>query len=889
MVATYGGDSNYSSSSSTAQNQTVNKKTVTPTVSTSPGTTSVWGQTVTITGGLAIAASGCDVATGTIDFYDSATYVGNGTLSPFGSGSSASITSNTLALGSHSFYADYSGDSNYNAANSSSPASLTVDQASTNTSVSSSVNPSTYNQSVTFTATVTAASPGSGTPTGTVTFKCNGTTMGTGSLSGGVATYTTSAVPLGSNTISAVYGGDTNFITSTGGMTQTVILSTSSVVASSLNPSELNNSVTFTATITPQSYSPQPSMGGFATFYDGLTSLGTGSVTWNSGTNTGTATLNVSNLTINSHSITIVYNGDTNYQTSTAPVLPQAVHTIATTTAVTTSGTPSNYGSSVTLTATVTPNTTTTYPSMGGSVTFFDTNNVELGSGNISWNSGTHVGTATLATSILLGGTQSITGRYSGDPSYAPSGSSGLTQVVDTVTATLTASSSASTSVNGQPVTLQVTGTGVGVPPSGTVTISQGMTVLGTPSFTLISSNSSIAKITLSSLAVGGPYTISFNSAGDNNYSSSSTTLSQTVNQANSSTALTSSANPSNLCQNVTFTATVSAVSPGSGTPTGTVTFTINGTPGSPVTLSGGVATTSTSALSTGSNSVSAAYSGDSNFNTSSSPTLTQTVNGAVSWILNAAPLNSDPIQGQKVPVGSAVVVLQTGQLQRPAANADSSIAGVCPCPCDCKNDNYKFGSKQIKLTYLSSVLNGQPIILATLASDFCSSVPSQIQAQLTFNGTAQPTVTFNPTGHNPGDVYAIPLQVSSPVTTSGVYAWSVEVWTTVGTTVYDSTVSGEVPVYSGLDSPFGAGWGLGGTSGLVLGSAGMFDFGDGDYRYFSGTPTTLPYTFTSPANDQGTMVQNADSSYTYTDKYQNKTNFNSGGTKSSARSIRMG
>ena len=31
-------------------------------------------------------------------------------------------------------------------------------------------------------------------------------------------------------------------------------------------------------------------------------------------------------------------------------------------------------------------------------------------------------------------------------------------------------------------------------------------------------------------------------------------------------------------------------------------------------------------------------------------------------------------------------------------------------------------------------------------------------------------------------------------MTTCGVYAWSVEVWTTVGTTVYDSTVSGTMP-----------------------------------------------------------------------------------------------
>ena len=53
-------------------------------------------------------------------------------------------------------------------------------------------NPSVVGQSVTFTATVTAAAPGSGIPAGTVTFKDGASTIGTGTLSGGVATFSTS-------------------------------------------------------------------------------------------------------------------------------------------------------------------------------------------------------------------------------------------------------------------------------------------------------------------------------------------------------------------------------------------------------------------------------------------------------------------------------------------------------------------------------------------------------------------------------------------------------------------------------------------------------------------------------------------------------------------------
>ncbi len=97
-----------------------------------------------------------------------------------------------------------------------------------------SINPAavstTYGQSQTFTATV---SGGTSYPTGTVTFECNGTSIGTGTLSSGVATLTTGAVPVGTNTITAVYGGDSNYPGSTSaGLTVTVTAVALTVTAS---------------------------------------------------------------------------------------------------------------------------------------------------------------------------------------------------------------------------------------------------------------------------------------------------------------------------------------------------------------------------------------------------------------------------------------------------------------------------------------------------------------------------------------------------------------------------------------------------------------------------------------------------------------------------------
>ncbi|HWX20041.1 MAG TPA: MBG domain-containing protein, partial [Candidatus Binatia bacterium] len=99
------------------------------------------------------------------------------------------------------------------------------------------------------------------------------------------------------------------------------------------------------------------------------------------------------------------------------------------------------------------------------------------------------------------------------------------------------------------------------------------------------------------------------------NYSVLSTNGTLTITPANSANALVSSPNPSAQNSNVIFTATLAPVAPATATPTGAVQFFTNGVAlGSPVSLSGGVASTSTALLPIGSNVVTAAYLGDGNF-----------------------------------------------------------------------------------------------------------------------------------------------------------------------------------------------------------------------------------------------------------------------------------
>lgn len=105
-------------------------------------------------------------------------------------------------------------------------------------------------------------------------------------------------------------------------------------------------------------------------------------------------------------------------------------------------------------------------------------------------------------------------------------------------------------------------------------------------------------------------------------------------------TALASSVNPSVFGQQVSITATVNPNSPSSNTPSGTITFSDGVNALQTVALTSGTAIFNTAALAVGSHSITATYSGDSNFNSSTSGALSQTVNQGATIITVAASAN---------------------------------------------------------------------------------------------------------------------------------------------------------------------------------------------------------------------------------------------------------
>lgn len=315
ITASYVASGSFTASSGTI-NQTVNKATTTSTVSATPNP-SVYGQSVTFTATVSTVAPGVGSPSGTFSFFDGSTNLGSGIITA----GVATLTTSSLSTGTHAIIVQYNGDGNFNGSTSSA-ITQTVDKASTSTLLTSGLNPSTFGQSVTFTATVSVVSPGVGTPAGTVNFFNGATLLGSGTLSANEATFTTSSITAGTNGIIAVYAGDTNFTTSTSNNLSQIVnkASTTTVVASNLNPSLFGNSVTFTATVSTVA----PGAGvadGNVDFFRDSTLLGTATLDAS-----GLASISSSALPAGVGSITAVYAGSGNFNGSISPAISQVVN-----------------------------------------------------------------------------------------------------------------------------------------------------------------------------------------------------------------------------------------------------------------------------------------------------------------------------------------------------------------------------------------------------------------------------------------------------------------------------------------------------------------------------------------------------------------------------------
>src|SRR5262249_37449433 len=132
-----------------------------------------------------------------------------------------------------------------------------------------------------------------------------------------------------------------------------------------------------------------------------------------------------------------------------------------------------------------------------------------------------------------------------------------------------------------------------------------------------------------------------------------------------------------------------------------------------------------------------------------------QVVASANTWALTDASVIVDPFQGDPL--------LQRGNLTvMHALDLDKSPG--------------TWRANDPALVYSSERVQPKPIIQAQLPSDSSSSLPANITVTLTWNGTAQASSSFSTSGRSAGEVFTLAQQVSTAVTTSGRYAWTLDV-----------------------------------------------------------------------------------------------------------------
>jgi len=520
---------------------------------------------------------------------------------------------------------------------------------STTTILADTPDASSPGQAVLVSASVTGAGI---TPTGTVTIT-GADTICTISLSGGSGSCNVVFNTAGAKVLSAVYSGDFAYATSSDTENHTVNkgASTTTITADTPDPSLPSGAVSVSVSVSGAGVTPTGTVA--------ITGADTNCTITLSG---GTGSCGVVFNTMGAKVLTATYNGDLNYNAST----DTENHNVSTAT----------NASTTTITA------DTPDPSVPGGVVAVNVS--VIGSGTIPTGTVAITGADSNCTVTLAGGVGScnvifntagaktLTGTYSGNANYLGSSdteshtvSTGLAASTTTITSTVP-----NPSTPGQAVVVNVSVNGAGLPvPTGTVNITGADTncnVLlagGTGSCTIVFNSTGHKNITASY-------------GGDGHYAASTGTFSHTVTKGSTTTTITSDTpDPSVPGQAVTVSFTVS----GAGyTPTGTVDITgadINCS----IALSGGSGSCAVVFNTWGAKTLTATYSGDVNYLSSTDTEPHIVKNLTTTTITSTVPNPSIP--GQAVLVNVTVlgdgVTVPTGNVT--ITGSDDVGATICP------------------------------------------------------------------------------------------------------------------------------------------------------------------------------------------------------------------
>jgi lysophospholipase L1-like esterase len=527
-----------------------------------------------------------------------------------------------------------------------------------------------YGTDLTLTATVTApvSLPGnSGSVYGTVAFydNYNGSTIYLGTaVSLPSFTLDISSLPAGTNGLYATYSGFVMAGTAPGSGAFTIndfTPSTSSIVTETIDPS---SNATTTTTVAPSVPGPPNTiMVTVAETSDAATPQGMVQFLVD-GTPSGppvglsadgTVAFDGSTLPAGTHTIEADFSGGVGAASSGTA----SVTVAATTTTLAASAASAAFGQPETLTATVAP----VSPGAGtptGIVTFFD-GATALGTGTLSVVGGADV--ATLQTASLAAGAHTITASYGGDAGDRGSTSAALPLRVAKDATIVTTVPTSFAGVLGQVMSIEAivaaAAPGSGTP-GGTVTFRFGWGVIATVPL-ITSGGQAHATLPVQTAAIG-TYTITASYDGDARFLPGSAPVAFSIGKDVTTVAVRPSDLTPAVGESVAITATVAVASPGSGTPTGTVTFKSGPIVliTEPVIFSNGVYSAQIPALpfGKGSYAITAVYNGDATDAPSTATTAFVVKNATVTPATALAPTAAF---GQSVTLVAAVDVSRPG------------------------------------------------------------------------------------------------------------------------------------------------------------------------------------------------------------------------------------
>ncbi|MDE1156648.1 MAG: Ig-like domain repeat protein [Acidobacteriaceae bacterium] len=610
ITATYEGNTNYDTSTSSAVSEVIRQTNSTTVLAVSG--TGLAGKALSLT---ASVTSATGIPTGTVNFMDGSTVVGTGTLDAKGS---ATASTSTLTVGTHSLTAVYAGSSSYSTSTSEAFSQVIV-LATPSLTLGGPTGSVNVGTSAVFTATI--ASPGL-TPTGTLTL-LDGSTVVSSQTVASTNTFSLTSLGVGTHLMSVKYAGD-SYNAAASSNTVTVVVqqgSTTTALAVDKAVQTLGQPVALTAEVS----SPSPGISGSVTFYDGTNSLGSVAVASN-----GAALLSTSSLPFGSHSITAVYSGDSNHSASTSSavsvrIVQPVTFVLSSSAATAVTGTAVTFTAHLSGAASIAPS---------GTVNFLD-GGVLIATGTLDGS-----GTATYTTSSLSVASHTITASYAGDTNYAAANSNAVLETITNASTQVAIAASASPVTYGAALILTSTVTTNGGIATGNITFTEGSTLIGTA----LLNSAGVATLTTSTLAPGTHLLVA-NYAGDGKASAGvSTPVSVVVKQA-TSVGLTTSANPASTLSAITFIATVANA--GQDVPGGTVTFLDGTTTLGTASLDGnGQAALTVAKLSAASHSVTAVYSGNgTNFGSSSTPVIEVVSLRPTTTVLTAS---ADPSNSQQ-------------------------------------------------------------------------------------------------------------------------------------------------------------------------------------------------------------------------------------------------